>query len=199
MIARLALLAGLGLSTVVLGTACSTATIESERDKAIPISKGATFSWGQIDPAAKATDEFADFDNPKMRSRLEGAIDNFLLNKGLQRTSADKADFILTYHIGFKSSTDKQARMAAPTMVPTVRCAGNRCTQTMTWGNYGSPIESMEEYEYREGALIIDLQQRSSGKLAWRGIYSDLLGEADKVSDARIAEVVAKTMKDAVR
>ena len=38
MIARLALLAGLGLSTVVLGTACSTATIESERDKAIPIS-----------------------------------------------------------------------------------------------------------------------------------------------------------------
>jgi len=69
----------------------------------------------------------------------------------------------------------------------------------MTWGNYGSPIETKEEYEYREGALIIDLQQNKSGIVAFRGIYSDTLGDAKKVTDQRIAEVVAKTLKDAVR
>ena len=198
MLKRLIVMAALGLTTVTLNTACSTAFIDSERDANVRISKGATFAWGAAD-SSKPAEQFADFDNPQMRSRLEGAIDNFLLGKGLKRTSAEKADFILTYHIGFKSSFSDAARIAAPTMVPTVRCNANRCWQDMTWGNYGSPIETKEEYEYREGALIIDLRQNSTGILAYRGIYSDTLGDGKKVTDEDIAEVVAKTMKDAVR
>ena len=198
MLKRLILTAMLGFSSATLMTACSTAFIDSERDANVRISKGATFAWGEPD-TSKPAEHFADFDNPQMRSRLEGSIDNFLLSKGLQRTAADKADFILTYHIGFKSSFSDAPRIAAPTMVPTMRCNANRCWQTMTWGNYGSPIETKEEHEYREGALIIDLRQSRTGILAYRGIYSDTLGDVSKVTDQRIAEVVAKTLKDAVR
>lgn len=198
MIKRLILMAGLGLATATLGTACSSAYIDSERDSTIRIVKDATFAWGATNPS-KPDGNFGDYDNPQMRGRLESAIDNFLLNKGLKHATAEQADYILSYHIGFKGGLDKEARQAAAGALPSVNCSTSRCWNTMTWGKYGSPGNSSEEYTYREGALIIDLRQNNTGILAWRGIYMDTLGDASKVTNARLAEVVAKVMKDAVR
>ena len=48
-------------------------------------------------------------------------------------------------------------------------------------GNHGSPIETKEEYEYREGALIIDLHQSSTGIVALpRHLFRHALGDGSK-------------------
>lgn len=198
MIKRLILMAGLGLATVTLGSACSSAYIDSERDSTIRIVKGASFAWGATNPS-KPDGNFGDYDNPQMRGRLESAIDNFLLSKGLKHAPAQQADYTLSYHIGFKGGLDKQARQAAAGELPSVNCSSSRCWNTMSWGSYGPPGNSTEEYTYREGLLIVDLRQNNTGILAWRGIYMDTLGDASKITDARLADIVAKVMKDVVR
>ena len=65
------------------------------------------------------------------------------------------------------------------------------------WGYYGAPpMVTSREITYTEGALMIDLIQRSTGKLAFRtiGIDQDVTG-ADG-SEEQIQKTVEKLLKD---
>ncbi|MFO1380501.1 MAG: DUF4136 domain-containing protein [Chitinivorax sp.] len=191
------------LSLLLLGAAgCSTADISADHSTAIPISAGATFVWATATqpPPASGKIENADFDNDIVRQRIQDAIDGELQHQGLApATDPANADFVVSYHIGVSRKQSVTASPEMTTIMPMLHCSARHCWSGLSWGYWGPPLETRRTYEYREGSLIIDLQQRSSNRLAWRGIYRERLGDTAKLSDKAIYRIVADTMKGLVQ
>lgn len=191
------------LTALLLAIAgCSTAEISADRATAIPVVAGSTYSWAAqaAPPAATGKTENADFDNDIVRQRIQEAVDGELQHQGLAPAGdAATADFIVSYHIGVSRKKTVALNPEMSTVMPMIHCSAHHCWSSLSWGYWGPPLETRREYEYREGSLIIDLQQRSSNRLAWRGIYRDRLGDTAKLTDKMIYRIVADTMKGLVQ
>ena len=63
------------------------------------------------------------------------------------------------------------------------------------WGYYGPPpLVTSQEISYTEGALVIDMLQRSTGKLAIRAVGRDTDVTQADLSDEGIQKIVAKML-----
>ena len=104
-----------------------------------------------------------------MRQRIQDAIDGELQHQGWHRPpTPPNADFVVSYHIGVSRKQSVTASPEMTTIMPMLHCSARHCWSGLSWGYWGPPLETRRTYEYREGSLIIDLQQRSSNWLAWR-------------------------------
>lgn len=197
--ARLLQSAALSL-LLITAAGCSTADISADHSSAIPVIAGSTYVWAATAPTPASKPENADFDNDIVRHRIQDAIDGELQHQGLAPASdAAHADFIVSYHIGVSRKKTVTVNPEMTAIMPMIHCSAHHCWSSLSWGYWGPPLETRREYEYREGSLIIDLQQRSSNRLAWRGIYRDRLGDTAKLSDKAIYKIVADTMKGLVQ
>lgn len=178
--------------------ACSSADISFDRNAAIVIPAGSSYSWGKL-PEANTTAEAADVDNDIVRRRIQSAINAELQQKGLLQTEAGPGRFEVSYHIGVARRTGTDVNyVATPMAAPVVRCGLRTCWGGMSWGYMGPPVETVSEYDYREGSLIIDIVEHDSGRLAWRGIYRDSLRDKPDLGDEKIRDIVNRTLKGLV-
>lgn len=179
--------------------ACSTAEISVDRDAAIVIPAASSYSWGKLAEAAAPTPDTADFDNDIVRRRLQSAINAELQRQGLRLSEQSTGRFEVSYHIGVIRKKATEISRDMPMAAPMVRCGARTCWSSLSWGYMGPPLETVREYEYREGSLIIDVRESDSGRLAWRGVYRDTLRDAGPITDETISKIVTQTLKGLVQ
>jgi hypothetical protein len=133
---------------------CSTMTIQTDYapESAGTISAYRTYAWL---PHPSGGDTRVN--NPIVASRVESAVDATLGAKGYGKTVAAGADFLVGWHAALDGRVD----------IETV----NRY-YGYNWGRwYGPRAVISQDYvrEYEEGTLILDIVDKASNELVWRG------------------------------
>jgi uncharacterized protein DUF4136 len=173
---------------LLVTTGCSSLKVNVIRDPSIAIARGATWAWSPA-PAEKKPEELDPrVNNSIIHERVQRALDRVLAQKGFRQTDPNRADFLAAYRVGVKD-----ARQVVTQTVP----VGPNYWGGWGWGYYGPPpMVTSREITYTEGALMIDMIQRSTGKLAFRaiGVDQDVTG-ADG-SEEQIQRTVEKLLQE---
>ena len=150
---------------------------------------GATYAWAP----AQAGSGDPRVDNDIMRERIRTAIDTNLAAKGYSQVDPAKAKLLVSYHVGLRSGTDYSATsMGGPRGVA---CGVRGCIGGYGWGMYGAPMDvDIRSVNYTEGAVMLDLVDAASGKLAWRATSQKRVDEKDATQDGLNA-IVADMVK----
>ncbi len=136
------------LATVLLMVGCgSTLAVKTQRDSSIPILSGATWAWNPTPPAERRPGELDPrVDNPTIHGRIERAIETVLATKVFRKAEPVTADFLVNYRVGVQDVHQWQQVIV---------------------GGPGAHMTVIPQ-EFTEGGLLIDLMERSTGKLAFR-------------------------------
>ncbi len=182
---RRAILA-IACSALLVASGCSSLTVDVDRDSTIAIPPGSTWAWGP-EPTPKRPDELDPrVNNSIIHGRIQRAIGAVLGQKAFRRAETSTADFLVAYRVGVKD-----ARQVVTQAVPT----GPPYWGGWGWGYYGPPpLVTSQEISYTEGALVIDIVQRSTGKLAFRAIGRDTDVTQADMSDEGIQKIVTKML-----
>ena len=178
----------MAMGGLLVAAGCSSLKVNVIRDPAITIPPGSTWAWGPP-PAEKKPDELDPrVNNSIIHDRVQRAVERVLAQKGFRQTDPNSADFLVAYRVGVKDS-----RQVVTQAVP----VGPAYWGGWGWGYYGPPpMVTSREITYAEGALMIDMVQRSTGKLAFRsiGVDQDVTG-ADG-SEPQIQKTVEKLLQE---
>lgn len=181
----------LAVTAIALGllvaAGCSSLKVNVIRDSSITIPPGSTWAWGPP-PAEKKPDELDPrVNNSIIHERVQRAVERVLAQKGYRQTDPNSADFLVVYRVGVKD-----ARQMVTQAVPVGPYWGG-----WGWGYYGPPpMVTSREITYTEGALMIDMVQRSTGKLAFRAIGTDQDVTGADGSEEQIQKTVEKILQE---
>jgi len=169
-------------------TGCSSLKVVVDRDSTIPIPPGSTWAWGPEPPERRPDELDPRVNNSIIHGRVKRSVEAVLAQKGFRQVDdAQTADFLVYYRIGVRD-----ARQVITQATPVAPMWGG-----WGWGFYGPPpIVTSREVTYTEGSLMIDLVQRSTGKLAFRAIGLDQDVTRADSSDEQMAQTVARTLRD---
>lgn len=190
--------AGLGLAAaalLLLTAACSTLRVDVDRDPTVPIPAGATWAWGP-EPAPKQPDELDPrVNNSIIHGRVQHAVEAVLAQKGFRQTDPARADFLVEYRVGVRDRRETVSQVVGPPPGPIGYGPYGPWGAGWAWGYYGPPVVTTREIRYTEGALLIDLIQRSTGRLAFRATGTDSITREDGSEEA-VREVVTRLLRD---
>jgi hypothetical protein len=149
---------------------------------------GSTYAWAAAQPGSGDPR----VDNDIMRERIRTAIDTNLAAKGYRQVDAAQAKLLVSYHVGLQTKTDYSATsMGGP---GGMACGVRGCIGGYGWGMYGAPRDvDIRSINYTEGAVMLDLVDTTSGKLAWRATSQKRIDQKDGTQDglnAIIADMV---------
>ena len=185
-----------GVVLAVALAACSTARVTVERDAAQPLPMNSTYAWQRADRSAAVAGE-SDMlvNNDIIHRRVQAEIDTVLAHHRWRQRETDSAQFLVQYNIGRRI-----ARSTYTTTnygygaVPVLRCGPRHCWSYWGWGTYGMPVATTRAYAYPEGTLLIDLIDRRSGELVFRGIGTEVLEMKDLDQD-RLEREIARILQ----
>jgi hypothetical protein len=154
-----------------------------------PLVPGSTYAWAPVDEHARAAAD-PRVANDIIQERLRTAVDAAMGSKGY-RLSSDPgtATLLVAYHVGLENKQETQVSSFGGGGA--VACGFRGCVQG--WGMYGPPMVDVQNINYTEGTLILDLVDRASGKLAWRGTSQKRV--AQDPTQERINAVLADMTK----
>jgi hypothetical protein len=180
-------LTAIAMSGLLVAAGCSSLKVNVIRDHAITIPPGSTWAWGPA-PTEKKPDELDPrVNNSIIHDRVQRAVERVLAQKGYRQTDPNSADFLVAYRVGVKDS--RQVVTQAAPVGPYWGGWG--------WGYYGPPpMVTSREITYAEGALMIDIIQRSTGQLAFRSIGVDQNVTGANGSEAQIQKTVEKLLQE---
>ncbi|MCU0635955.1 MAG: DUF4136 domain-containing protein [Gemmatimonadaceae bacterium] len=156
-----------------------------------PIPAAARYAWGRADGPSTPGERDPRAENPELRAFIERAIDQELRAKGFVRTAPESAQFLVHYHLGIRTVVDTVRQRSG-------ECGATPCTP-FVWGHWGRPeVAPGREVEYQDGSLMIDVMDRASGRLAWRGLAE---GDASPSRtsaerERRVTKGVARLLRD---
>lgn len=159
--------------TAMLAIGCSSTQYSSDWDDTADFSSYTTFAWYDHTGAEHQPQR----PDPILDGRIRRAVAQALLDKGLAQTSPGSADLLVTYY----TSIRQEVRMYT-----TGYGYGY-------WGGWG--VSYTQPYVYEEGTMILDLVDRSSDQLVWRGTLTKALGSS-RPSDQDVARAVRKILID---
>jgi hypothetical protein len=129
------------------------------------------------------------YDDPKaIQKNVEPAIlegvDAALTRRGFTRASSGEPDFYVTYYLLITAGTSAQAM-------------GQFLPATTAWGlpPFGLATQSLEIYE--TGSLVIDVTDRASKHIVWRGVAAAKIDRSRSQPDRekRIRDGIADLLK----
>jgi|GEM_PF-1359428 len=154
-------------------TACNSSQVLYDYYTKARFSEYETFSW--LEKSSEAAALIA-----PVEEHIRKAVSQALESKGLSQKESG-GELLLTYHIGEKAPIypSRQGYMYWPDH----------------W-SYGGYYGGTEQFRYKKGTLIIDLINRRSNKLIWRGSAPKVISNAkteklyEKI-DAAVDEIMA--------
>jgi len=168
------------MGVVLLGAAtagCATLTVSSHVERGINFAEYVTYDWGDRD-SLPVGDPRLD-NNEFFRDYLEGAIEKRIAAKGYERAVAGESDLVIHYH-----ATVSQKLDVRETNQPYEYCYGEDCAARV--------------FEFEQGTLVVDLVDRKTNKLVWRGWAQDTMtGVIDNQArlEQQVEESVMKMMQ----
>ena len=150
-----------------------------EQDSQANLSQLRSFAW--LEPEHEKEVENPILDSGLLGKRTRRAVIATLTGYGYQEVDAEEADFHVTYHV---SSQERYYNR------------GPRFGFGVSTGGYygGSSVRVGTTYyshNYEEGSLIIDIIERDSGELVWRGwqnknVYQEAYSEAAVLESVKL-------------
>jgi len=142
-----------GVLAAAMLAGCSGVQVDLDYDPARNFNAYHSYAWL---PAATTAEGEAVIRNDLVEARVVAAVDSALAGKNLQRADKASADFLVIYHINVENRTD----------VRTIETGfGYR-----PWWGWSSRLDNETIVQnYKAGTLVLDIIDRKSDKLAWRG------------------------------
>ncbi len=161
---------------ILLAVGCgSTITVQTHRDPTIRIASGATYAWNPTPPADRHPAELDPrANNPTIHGRVRRAVESVLASKGFRQVDWAAAELLVNYRVGVMDRMQHQ--------------------QAVT-GGPGARHMTVRTIEFTEGGLLIDLLERSTGKLAFRALGVDDVTKEDSTEKA-ILDAVSLLLRD---
>ncbi|ATC95243.1 DUF4136 domain-containing protein [Pseudoalteromonas tunicata] len=133
-------------------TACAK-TPDWDYDKSANFSNVKSFAWL---PNASLTKDTTHYQiSPLMEQRVQKAVNATLTTQGLQQVAIEQADVLINYH----ASVDSKIEIDTFTTGYNAR-----------WDNWGFGIQNQTHTQnYEVGTLVIDVIDRGTNQLIWRG------------------------------
>jgi hypothetical protein len=150
--------------------ACAGPSITVTRDATIPMPGAATYYWGPP-PEHVPDGQGVVAQSPIIQERIKTAINTELRNKGYRETDSTSATFMVRFAVGSKT-TQTQVNANTSTgsgVVSSNVCGGAACWSGWDYGWYGAQTTDVQG---RQSGVVVDLVDRKSKTLAWRGIYA---------------------------
>lgn len=154
------------VTAVAMATACAPLRVSSYQWPGVDLAGFRTFSWG-------AQERFATGDprldnNEIFRARIQGAVERGLVDRRFEPAPADTADVIVHVH----ARVDQRIE-----------------SRTIDGGQAACAPGACGPYVYEAGTLLIDLVDRRTNRVAWRGWAEGSLDAA--IDDqARLEEAI---------
>lgn len=172
------------LTAIVIVSACSSTTIQTDHDHEADFSAYSTFAWRSgFDEEQYPTAGPSQI----VDRRIRRAISGDMTSKGFTTASPDTADLLVTYYV----SLDQQLRMYSTGW-------GYGWGYGPRWG-YGYGFWPGWGYTtvstYHEGSIIVDIVDREKKQLVWRGVVTRVLGKKSS-SEEKIDQSMGRLMSD---
>ena len=163
---------------VVLGavmaavTACGPAVSSTKAPVLVPGS--GNYAWGGALAVPEAGQGYTVV-NQRLQLRIRMAIDSGLAGKGYRKVDSSSAQFLARYAVGVKTTTaDAPVVDQGPDVpVPMTSCNAGGCWNGWNYG-YNTPGDpAFAGLTEREAGVVLELVDRTSGTVAWHGVYRD--------------------------
>ena len=163
------------MSILALLAECLQLKVYSDRDPDFDLSRYSTFDWGQKVKIEESKNPL--HYNELNDKRIKSAVQQQMTSHGYELTS-ENPDLIFHYHI-----------IVGDRSVVTPDPYGYR------YGPYWMRMQT-DVYAYREGTLILDLMDRKTNNLVWRGWAVSAIDEIDpEKMDELIKTAVARIFR----
>jgi len=166
----------ISITIVLLISACSSTRVQTDHDHQADFSSYSTFAWYRTAENVQSPTEGP---SQLVDRRIRGAISQNLRAKGFNPDAANEADLLVAYY------TSLNSRMHFHT-------TGWGYGYGRGWGPYWSygygfwpGWTSTTVHTYHEGTVIIDIIDRDTNQLVWRGVGTAALGKKSH-SDEKI-------------
>lgn len=140
---RLGLFATAALGALTLA-GCATMNVSSFVERGVDVTSYRTYDWAPVERLATGDPRLDN--NPFFQERLQGAVDQQLAARGLERTTSATADLIIHYHASVSQAVD----------VGSI---------DRTYGYCSDCTPSV----YEAGTILIDFVDARTNTLVWRG------------------------------
>lgn len=170
-----------GVLAAALLAGCTSFKVDLDYDPARNFGAYHSYAWL---PTATSKEGEAIVRNDLVEARVISAVDSELAAKNMQRADKGSADFLVTYHINVEDRVD----------VRTIETGfGYR-----PWWGWNSRFDTETVVQnYKAGTLVLDIIDRQTDKLAWRGAAETRLREGltPQQRDAEIRTIVNALLK----
>lgn len=184
------------LLTLALAACTPKFTVTSYRDDATPLPAAATWAWGRPEQTFPAErDRLAN--DPEVYRIVTAAVEREMAAKGYRKTADTlTATLLVHFHVGVQRQREmtQDQTLAAPGV-----CASDYCRAGVNWGAWGVPETGYGIVEFREAGLVVDVFDRTSNRLAWRGFLKtriEHVAETYEERERNLNDATKRAMKD---
>lgn len=174
---------------IMMLSSCSTMTIDVDYNDSLSFTGLKNFDWVPGTPL-KSNNPKVD-SNTLLHDRIRQEITSWMLSHGYTKNKDEKVDFLIAYQLIVEDKTK-------------ITVINDYYDYPMGWGYgyrrpYGYSGRSRQHaYEYKEGALIIDMVNPDTKKLMWRGSATDEVSASAKPDkkNKQIKEAVDRILQE---
>jgi hypothetical protein len=174
----------LSYATAFAAVACLTcgapayAKVEIIRATSVALVKGSTFAWAPVPAVGVGLPDPA-IANEITANRLQAITESTLAAKGYRQVaSPEQADFLVSYTIGMLPMSDADISASG--------CNSPVCAAPSN--------ASLDTHIHTEGMLVLDLTERTTGRLVWRATSKKRVTGKD-VSEKRLSALLLEMTK----
>lgn len=168
----------------------------SDYNQSLDFARLKTFAWHSPNQFNEASKLY--IANDLVDERIHTRVDQELAAKGFKKTGPESADFLVNYSITTQDKVDMHTynTYGSAYGAYTPHRAG-----VYGYGYYGgAPVASdVQVVQYKVGTFVLDVVDRKSGKLIWRGTAEGRMAKntiTPQEREARINEVILNVLKE---
>lgn len=175
---------------LVILSSCATVRVDVDYDTSADFSRLSRYAWMEDKPPVSGNALLDS--NTLMHDRIRNGIDQWLKDRGYQKSDNKEADFFVLYRMVLENKTRVTVMNPYYDYPYSWRFGYRRAFySSFAWSYY--PEERI--YEYQRGTLVIDIVDAKSKKLLWRGMsYEDVSPNTTQKKKQRYVDRAIKSI-----